>query len=187
MKKFNRSTAIQLFLCVVLLLVVISCSLFSSLKTVMAATPTTNASSLRTVTPANSTFGFYFGSSTTKATATPTTNASSLRTVTPANSTFGFYFGSSTTKATATPTTNATATPTTNATATPTTNATATPTTNAIAHWSIIPSLYQVGKAVTNNLRDCSSGWYITGYFTPVEGDYSSPQKKIVDVQGRVS
>jgi len=33
-------------------------------------------------------------------------------------------------------------------------------------------------------LRDCSSGWNITGYFIPVEGDYSSLQKKIINVQG---
>jgi peptidoglycan/xylan/chitin deacetylase (PgdA/CDA1 family) len=37
---------------------------------------------------------------------------------------------------------------------------------------------------ISNKLRDCSSGWYITGYFTPVEGDYPSLQKKNIDVQG---
>jgi hypothetical protein len=35
---------------------------------------------------------------------------------------------------------------------------------------------------VTNNLRDFSSGGYITGYFTPVEGDYPRLQKKNIDV-----
>ncbi|MDQ6863023.1 MAG: hypothetical protein M3044_04295, partial [Thermoproteota archaeon] len=37
---------------------------------------------------------------------------------------------------------------------------------------------------ITTNLRDCSAGWYITGYFTPVEGDYPSLQKKNINVQG---
>jgi hypothetical protein len=73
MEKSNRSTVIRLFFCLVLVLVVISCSIFSSLRTATAAnataTPTKNANSLRTVTPANSTFGFYFGSQITNTTA----------------------------------------------------------------------------------------------------------------------
>jgi hypothetical protein len=86
MKKSNRSTVIRLFFCLVLVLVVISCSIFSS---------------LRTVTAANSTFGFYFGSPTINTTGTATKNPNSLKTVTAANSTFGFYFGSPIANATA--------------------------------------------------------------------------------------
>ncbi len=92
MKKSNRSTVIRLFFCLALVLVVISCSIFSSLRTATA------------VTPANSTFGFYFGPPVTNATTTPSKNASSpsiVTAVTPANSTFGFYFGPPTTNATA--------------------------------------------------------------------------------------
>lgn len=76
------------------------------------------------------------------------------------SSTFGFYFGS----------------PTTNKTALPSTNITGTPTTNASSTFGLY--------FMPANLRNCSSGWNITGYFTPVEGDYLSPQKKIINVQG---
>src|SRR5438270_1832434 len=31
---------------------------------------------------------------------------------------------------------------------------------------------------------NCSDGWRITGYFTPVETDYTSPDLKEVDVKG---
>jgi 3D (Asp-Asp-Asp) domain-containing protein len=85
--------------------------------------------------------------------------------------------------------TNATATPTTNATATstasptfgyyfgpPTSNATSPRTTNASSTFGFY--------FLFPNLLNCSSGWDIMGYFTPVEKDYFSPQKKIIDVQG---
>jgi peptidoglycan/xylan/chitin deacetylase (PgdA/CDA1 family)/3D (Asp-Asp-Asp) domain-containing protein len=40
-------------------------------------------------------------------------------------------------------------------------------------------------NALTNyNLANCSTDWYITGYFTPVERDYASIQNKIIYVQG---
>ena len=56
------------------------------------------------------------------------------------------------------------------------TNITGTPTTNASSTFGLY--------FMPANLRNCSSGWNITGYFTPVEGDYLSPQKKIINVQG---
>jgi 3D (Asp-Asp-Asp) domain-containing protein len=36
----------------------------------------------------------------------------------------------------------------------------------------------------TNSTVSCSEGWRITGYFTPIESDYTSPEMTEVDVAG---
>jgi hypothetical protein len=126
MKKSIKFMVIPLFLCVVLFLIVISC--FPS-------------SSVRALTPANSTFGFYFGSPTA-------TNASSPRAVTPANSTFGFYFESpillhsTLSNVTHVATLNKTSTIASHIGKTSTNNVGQISTVNS--RWSIIPSLYHV-------------------------------------------
>jgi peptidoglycan/xylan/chitin deacetylase (PgdA/CDA1 family)/3D (Asp-Asp-Asp) domain-containing protein len=35
-----------------------------------------------------------------------------------------------------------------------------------------------------NNIHNCTNGWNITGYFTPIERDYVSLKKEIISVQG---
>ena len=46
---------------------------------------------------------------------------------------------------------------------------------------SSFPYSAKVNAAITTN---CSDGWRITGYFTPIETDYTSPQTTEVDVVG---
>lgn len=38
-------------------------------------------------------------------------------------------------------------------------------------------------KSVSNNAFDCSEGWRITGYFTPIETDYASTETREIEIK----
>ena len=50
---------------------------------------------------------------------------------------------------------------------------------------SNIPSSIDLIPEGTLKEANCSNGWYITGYFLPVESDYSNKKVKTIHVQGK--
>jgi poly(beta-D-mannuronate) C5 epimerase len=47
-------------------------------------------------------------------------------------------------------------------------------------------NIFKNNQIFFSNIATCSKGWYITGYFTPVENDYSGPTKMVV-IEGNLS
>jgi len=48
----------------------------------------------------------------------------------------------------------------------------------------MIVSVRPIGALDFDSFNNCSSDWYVTGYFTPVEKDYASPEMHIIYVPG---